>query len=295
MKKSAIIKIDLCGSKDYVDEHKNYEGNIREKLLNELSQFVKGIYPYSDKIYPEGCIYSAQGDCIYIILDRPTVAVRNTIEFMKGWYSNVPALPDCRAVIDYGVINESEDIGKLELLGEPLENTTKMEKHFNAGEIGVTDKVIDKSDNTIVQYIRPIEIDITKSRKINTYIANYEDPRLIQYSSLAHALFIADPPGANIRDKAFEAFLIEAILEKGETGLSLDLFKNWLHNRNIPEPSPFQLERIVDNSKFIDCDDNDIYCYKPSINKKIESVQESFISSQNNAIDHCRFPNYINC
>ena len=286
MKRSAIVKIDLCGSKDYVETHKGYEGNLRENLLNELVEFAKGIYPDSEKAYPDGSLYSAQGDCIYLVLDRPTVAVRCTIEFMKGWCGKVPSLPDCRSVIDYGEIEESKKIGRLELLGEPFENISKMEKEFDAGQIGVTESIIEKSDNTLVQYIRLIRIDVTSIRTISTYLVNYENPRLINDSSLAHALFIADPSSTQIRNRAFEALLIEALTESGQDDLPLDDFFNWLRLRNLPEPSAPQLEYVVKNSKFIKIGTNgSSISWIQDVKIKIQELQNQFSLEQQKAIN----------
>lgn len=189
MQKRAVVKIDICGSTEYIDSKESNEDNVRERLLKELHEFVKGIFPDSDKPYPEGSVYSAQGDSLYIILDRPTVAVLSTIEFMKGWYGKLPALPDCRAVLDYGKIHETRQIKRLELLGEPFENISKIEKYFKDGQIGVTSKIIEESDLTLVQYIRPVRINISAKRSIETYLASYDDPRLIYYSNLARIFY----------------------------------------------------------------------------------------------------------
>lgn len=285
MKRSAIVKIDLCESKEYVDRNKSYEGNIREKLLSELHDFVKGIFPDSDKAYPDGSIYSAQGDCIYIVLDRPTVAVRCSIDFMKGWHGKVPSFPDCRTVIDYGEIEESLKTGKMELLGEPFENINKMEKHFGPGEIGVTESITEKSDSTLVQYIRPMKIAVSSSRSVDTYIVNYENPRLINLSALAHALFIVDPSSSRVRHRAFEALLIEALLGCPNNSFPLNDFNEWLRVRNLPEPSSIQIDNILAHSKFLECDPKNCVCWKKDTVDKIHTLQTQFELEQRRATD----------
>jgi len=284
MDKCVIVKLDLCESKHYVDSQAARENEVRQNLLGKLHDFAKGIFPGADKQYPRGSSYSAQGDCIYIVLERPTVAVRCSIEFMKGWYGNVPALPDCRAVLDYGDIYSSKKTPRLELLGEPFENIAKMEKHFSSGQIGVTEEVVERTDNTLVQFIRPATIEITKKRKINTFLANYEDPRLIKLSSLAHALFIADPSGAEVRQKAVEAMIIESLFEIGDESMSFSRFSEWIRAKQIPEPSPIEFRKIGESSKYLRCDEQGTVCYETDTRTKIQSIQAAFDSAQEKAI-----------
>lgn len=52
---------------------------------------------------------------------------------MKNWYGKVPQLPDCSAILDYGVVGENNTIGRIELLGEPLENISVIEKKLSSG------------------------------------------------------------------------------------------------------------------------------------------------------------------
>ncbi|MFZ5866426.1 MAG: hypothetical protein ACOYXY_11150 [Thermodesulfobacteriota bacterium] len=284
MKGKAVVKIDLCGSKEYVDKHKDADPQIRVKLLNQLQEYARGVFPEADKPYPDGSMHSAQGDAIFLILERPTVALRCAIEFMKGWHGKVPSLPDCRTIIDYGDVKESSETTRLELVGEPFENIDTIEKHFRAGQIGVTDSVIDNSDNTVVQYVSPRTFDVTSTRQITAYLVNYEDPRLMQYSSLAHALFIADASGTHIRNRAFEALLIEALVEASEDEITTPAFLEWLRSRNLPEPSPDQLDSIIAHSKFVKRPANDRVTYRGHTRTTIRSLQAEFNSAQDGAV-----------
>ncbi|MBW2331719.1 MAG: hypothetical protein JRF30_12615 [Deltaproteobacteria bacterium] len=157
-------------------------------------------------------------------------------------------------------------------------------KHFSSGQIGVTEEVVERTDNTLVQFIRPATIEITKKRKINTFLANYEDPRLIKLSSLAHALFIADPSGAEVRQKAVEAMIIESLFEIGDESMSFSRFSEWIRAKQIPEPSPIEFRKIGESSKYLRCDEQGTVCYETDTRTKIQSIQAAFDSAQEKAI-----------
>jgi hypothetical protein len=124
-----IIKIDACGSKDYVTSSSCLDAqDMRTILFTKIANVVKEIYPNTDKEFPEGAIYSGQGDCIYILLDNPDYAIRSTIEFQKKWYEYSTDYPDCRAVIDYDAVIISDAINRKEAISEALENVNLIEK-----------------------------------------------------------------------------------------------------------------------------------------------------------------------
>lgn len=85
-----ILKIDLCGSKEFFDRIRGGEIITRETVLEKMVELVRQIFPHSDKHYPDGSYYSDEGDAIQLAIDKPTVAVRCAIECQKHWYSNYP-------------------------------------------------------------------------------------------------------------------------------------------------------------------------------------------------------------
>lgn len=282
-KSYAVVKIDICGSKEYCEAHSHEHSNVRDYLLSRLSECVNIFYPYSDTSFPDGSFYSAQGDCIYLVLEKSTVALRSTIEFMKEWYSKLPHLPDCRAVIDYGLLDETTNLGRLELVGEVFENISVMEKNFNSGQIGVSFEMANRVDNTLVQFIKPMDIQITGKRQVKTMLANYDDPRLINFSSLAHALFIADPAGTNIRERTFEALIIELISEKKYSSVSFDEIDKFFNSKNCPSPGKIELDRIISLSKYLANENNNVTINEES-KTTIDKVETEFIKSKQETV-----------
>jgi len=247
----AIIKIDLCGSKTYIEQVRGDKDEARTKLLSLLIDKAKSFFPKAADPYPAGSLYSAQGDCIYIVLDKPTVALRSTIEFMKDWFSEVPSLPDCRAIIDFGIIMANSETGRAELLGEPFENISVAEKLFESGQIGVSDLLRKNVDETLVQFIKSRPVQITPKREITFWHVNYENPRLVEDSSLVHALFIASPSGDDVRNRAFETLLIECILENNNSSIPISDAIDWLDSRNCPNPGKTKLLEIIQKSEYL--------------------------------------------
>jgi hypothetical protein len=284
-KRLSLIKIDLCGSKTFADTHKFGESSVRETILSSLAKKAKTFFPYASEAYPKGSLYSAQGDCIYIVLEKPTVALRSTIEFMKDWYSMLPSLPDCRAIIDYGEIIENIEIGRLELLGEPFENISVIEKNYTSGQIGVTEELINNVDETLVQFINKQKVAITSKRNIFIYLVNYENPRLLTESSIVHALFISSPVGDDIRNTVFEAIIIEHLLENENKPINVRDIPVELAKKNCPNPGIPKLEQIVKASQFFDLTPDLYLTINSSQVGKIKKCKDQFDEACQKSLD----------
>ena len=59
-------------------------------------------------------------------------------------------LPDCRAVIDSGLIDESALGARTELISPAFENISVIEPLYAPGEIAVTDPVATRTDRALV-------------------------------------------------------------------------------------------------------------------------------------------------
>jgi len=282
----AVIKIDLCGSKKFVDETSGEKNSIRKNTLKLLVEKVKEVFPYASSAYPEGSLYSAQGDCVYIILEKPTVALRATIEFMKHWYGVLDTSPDCRAVIDYGDLDDTFEIGRLELVGEPFENISVMEKLYQHGEIGCTSELKKNVDETLVQFMNPRSVNITLKRNKTSWRVNYENPRLVNDSSLVHALFISSLAGDDIRNKSFEVILIECIVENAWKSLSIEDLSSWFKKRNIPDPGYPKIRDICNSSNHLSLDEQDRISVNESKIEVINSAKKVFEESRKKALNY---------
>ncbi|NUM42632.1 MAG: hypothetical protein HUU45_13485 [Leptospiraceae bacterium] len=280
----AVVRIDLCGSKSYFDRYGENNETSRVSLLQELIKTVKEIYPHADKSFPEGSLYNSQGDSVSIILDKPTVAVRATIEFMKIWSSKLNTLPDCRTVIDYGEI-QTVGVGiRSDLVGTVFENLSAIEKLYSDGQIGVTESVISQSDRTIVQYTNERAVSISNERKIKIWLANYENPRVIEDSSLVHALFIADPSGDEVRIRTFEALIIECIVENGFSDIKLESVNSYFRRKNCPVPEKTTIEEILKKSKFLKRN-KDFISLREETYERIGDIRKEFQNARQDAID----------
>jgi hypothetical protein len=265
MSKSAVVKIDLCGSKKYMTASKSPDARV--EVLEKLTKHAVDHFPYASNRFPQGSLYNPAGDAIYIILDRPTVALKKTIEFMKSWSSEVPTYPDCRAVIDYNEITEVKVANSLDLVGEIFEDINEIEKLYGAGEIGVTDRIVRYSDTTIVGFIKPVESKIKDIRKVKSWSVNYDNPRTLNMSLVAHALFVASPESAKVRERAIEAIIIDHLISTKNTITIISLI-TYLKKNNYPYISEQFLIEIVLSSKYLKLFENQV-----SIN---EETRESF-------------------
>jgi hypothetical protein len=280
----SVVKIDLCGSKDFI-ERNGTETDIRGSLIKELLEIVYKAFPHSNTKYPDGSLYSIEGDAVYLIISKPTVALRATIEFMKQWYSNVPAFPDCRSVIEYGFLKEIRLANGIELHGEAFENINKIEKVFSSGQIGVTASFTDKCDQTLVQFIRPILEHVTEKRTVETWLVNYDNPRLLQYSNLSHALFIADPSSVDVRDRAIEALIIEAIFDKGSKEISITDLQQAFQKKCCPDPGIIELKALLSRSSYLEESSSGNILLRVGVEENIQRIQMDFEKSRDEAVN----------
>lgn len=276
-----VVKIDLCGSKEFFDRHPT-EANIRKQTLEKLTETVRSIYPDSEEQFPKGSLYDTQGDCVYIILEKPTVALRTTVEFMKSWYALTNQYPDARAVLDAGEIEVTDNAS---LVGQPFENISVVEKEYGRGQIAVTDIVIQTSDKTLLQYINKRYINVTADRRISTWLVNYENPRLLSDSGLVHALFIAAPSGAHVRDTAFEALLIEFLLERHNKPATIEEYNAWLVTRGCPKVAQLIIDVILRKSHYVEKRDEGTLALKDEASTRISSITEKFKKSKEQTLD----------
>lgn len=105
---------------------------FRKQLLEKLLEISRGKFPQSDKKYPSGSYYKAEGDAVYFILEKPTVALRAAIEFMQAWFNakvaDLDRCPDCRIIIDRGDIQSVDTPAGADFVSPAFENIAVAEK-----------------------------------------------------------------------------------------------------------------------------------------------------------------------
>jgi len=277
--KKVVVKIDICGSKGWCETNRLKYDDPRATLVEKLIETCKCIFPESDRYYPDGSLYKVEGDSIYFLLDKPTVGLRAAINFARTWAGMIPTLPDSRVVIDYGDISDVEAAGKKEVLGVPFENISKIEKDFREGEIGVTENFVKHVDETVVQFISRGIVRVSDQREIAINIANYENPRLLNDSTIVHALFIANPTATEVRIKSFEALLLE-FLYKSQKVQPLKEINRWLDEHDCPTINSTILKDVVDRSEYLEIDQVGNVRSKETIHSKIDEIKSHFESAK---------------
>lgn len=153
---ATIVKIDLVGSKSVSAAHQLKNPAIRKQLLEKLIEISKSRFPQSDQKFPAGSFYKAEGDAAYFILDKPTVALRATIEFMQSWFNvRLPDLekcPDCRIMIDRGDIQTVDTPAGDDFVSAAFENIAVAEKGLQGGGIYASSDVVENCDRTLARF-----------------------------------------------------------------------------------------------------------------------------------------------
>ena len=245
-----IVTLDLCKSKEFFAKNR-HRPDVRRKTLSQLLARSATVFPNSDKHYPDGSRYATQGDCVYYILGDATIAVRCTIDFLREWASMSEHLPDCRAIIDDGPLDESTHASRTDLISSAFDNISVIEKHYGPGEIGVTDAVANMTDGSLVNFIRQQET-VTSGARIVSWLANYENPRLLHDSSLVHALFVASSNSTTVRDRTYEAIIVECVMERVDGKASPQQLHDALKEKQCPTISDDYLIELVTKSDYLD-------------------------------------------
>ncbi|HEY2466761.1 MAG TPA: hypothetical protein VGI45_02815 [Terracidiphilus sp.] len=251
---ATIVKIDLVGSKTVSAANQLKNPAIRKQLLEKLIEISRSKFPQSDQKYPAGSYYKAEGDAVYFILDKPTVALRAAIEFMQGWFNvRLPDLdrcPDCRIIIDRGDIQTVATPAGDDFVSAAFENIAVAEKGLQGGSIYASLDVVANCDKTLARFVSYSSVQPRSNEKIEIYRVEFLDPRTTDDSSLLHALFIAHPKSQAARDRILELFILQYLLEKN----SLDDFKDfnrWAANRSYPALPLQKLKQLCDESTYL--------------------------------------------
>ena len=207
---------------------------IRKLLAEKLKEIAMERFPYSDKKYPQGSFYKAEGDAVYFILEKPTVSIRSAIEFMTEWYQRgiKQSFPESKIIIHRGRIDNISVPGGEDIVGKVFEDISVIEKTLDEGKIYATEDVVRNSDITISKFVDYGKRQVAPDNYIRIFYVAFSDPRTFENDALAHLLFVARKESAEIRTRIIGFFLMEYLMENGESGKWVNL-KNGQSQKDI--------------------------------------------------------------
>ncbi len=283
-----VVKIDICRSKAFAARNEPLNPLIRTEALKKLLKVSQPAFPGSEDQFPTGSFYKADGDAVFYLIDKSSVALRGAIEFMQSWYQQgVPEYPECRVFIDRGFIDTTDVAGRTELTGRVFENIAIFEKGNEEGRIYLTEEVVDKCDQTMAKFAVHGTYPRPPNGRIKVYYVDYLDPRTVADSSLIHALFVANPKSIEARSRLYELFLVEYLLEKKEL-CDLPEFVSWARGKNYPLPPSRELHELLSTSSLILTDptaDPPKYRIKPDVAEDIDKAKRDFRQAQDECVN----------
>jgi hypothetical protein len=246
-----VVKIDLCSSKKFARSREAEDPVVRRAALETLLSVANASFPAADLKYPQGSFYKADGDAVSYLIEKPSVALRGAIEFMQNWFHEaMPQYPECRVFIDRGHVDSVGAPGGAELVGKPFENISVFEKGVDEGRIYLSQAVLDSCDQTMAKFVYYQTYAPRSGEILKVYYVDFDDPRTVEDTSLIHALFIAHKEAGAARERLFELFALEFLLERSHLR-DLDELQNWAQARNYPMATREQLREILERSPLI--------------------------------------------
>ena len=243
-----VVKIDLCGSKTYAAQREAANPTVRTDALKRLLTASQASFPNATAAYPSGSFHKAEGDAVYYVLEKPSVALRGAIEFMQLWFNETYVdLPDCRVFLDRSSIDVLEVVGRTELTGRAFENISLIEKGRPEGRIYVSRGVVDAVDSTMARFGFIETLEVRTGESLGLFCVDFDDPRTVRDTSLVHALFVAHPRADEARERIFELFLFEYLLEANEMR-TIQEFSIWARAKDYSLPSNDHLMALLKRS-----------------------------------------------
>jgi len=282
-----VVKIDLCKSKLFSKERELEFPEIRKVLAEKLKKIAEENFPSSKKKYPEGSFYKVEGDAVYFILEKPTVAIRSSIEFMKAWYyyGLKEKFPECKILIHRGKIDKIDVPEGIDFVGEVFEHISVIEKTLDEGKIYVTQGVKENADATISKFVSYGVRKVT-NKNINLFYIAFSDPRTFENDALAHLLFVAHEGAKETRNKIICFFLIEYLIENGELS-DLSKFDKWSRSKEYSTLPQMEITQLLSNENLFEKERiQDVITYRLRGGQliKIKKAQEDYEASAKQAV-----------
>lgn len=281
--KKTLVKVDLVGSTSFFNKIIDGSAWTLERVISELQDAVKKIFPDASTFVPQGSFVRAEGDAVLLAIDKPTVALRCAIELQKFWAGHRTKIPDIRVIIHSGELSISYDIaGHVALTGLPLAKVAKMEKMFSSGDIGITSEVKSAVDSSIFSFRRGP--DLVDNEVSETWRVIFNDPRLLRDSAIAHAFFIANPESDRIRERAVEALIVDILLAKTPNKASQSEINDCFKAQGLPRlPSQYLID-ITNKSSSLEMID-ELLCLRTGAVNKINEYSKILERNKMEAVE----------
>ena len=278
-----VVKIDLCGSKEFARSREQSNPAIRSAALNALLEISKRMFPNSGDAFPGGSFLKADGDAVTYVLEKSSVALRASVEFMQTWFhEGMPQFPECRVFIDRGYVEIVQVPGKTELTGRPFENISTFEKEVEEGKVYLTRDVVDNCDQTMAKFVFHSQHTPRQGETLRVFWVDFLDPRTVSDSSMIHALFVAHPKSSEARERLYELFLAEYLVEKNQIS-DVSEVTSWGRLKGYPLPTADKLELVLKDSGMVVselADQKPVYRVKPEVLQQIAEAKAEFRVAQ---------------
>jgi hypothetical protein len=198
----------------------------------------------------------------------------------------MPSYPECRVFVDRGHIENVSAPGGNELVGRPFESISVFEKGVDDGRIYLSQTVLDSCDQTMAKFVYYRTYNLPSRASFKVYYIDFNDPRTVEDTSLIHALFIANKEAHEARERLFELFALEFMLNLGQIE-DIDELLKWAQAKNYPMPMREQLQQILERSPMIAHalkDGHTVYSLDAEARTTLQASKEEFCKAQTDCI-----------
>lgn len=289
--RKVVIKISLISQPRAMYTAPSLDSGLSfVETCHQLKTQLKLLFPDAEDEFPTGSLHSPSAGEFLVLVDKPTVALRSSIEFLKSWASRVPTLPDCNVAIDYGDVHAEDWSRSLALEGSPISTVVNLASALQSGQIAVTETIKNRSDSTLVTF-RAAGTIPSGPQEERYYFVIYEDPRILQDTGLAHAIFIADQSAQAPRNKTIQALAIAKLLEHELDLVTYETLRDWLADAGFPRIAAATLREILQGSHYLaeERSDNRVgITIRPEARIKLETYRSEYEDAKRAAISEVR-------
>jgi hypothetical protein len=224
------------------------ESDAAHEAFRRLGEILIDVFPYGTETYPTGSFVSSELPNLSFALKKGSVAIRHAVQAIQLWETQrQPTDPDIAIAID---LVKDSDVSN-------LINRSTLESYYTIREHTPIRPGVVVASRQLTQDIDKSMMRFRWAQKIGEneyYYVDFLNPATIDDSSIAHALFIAQPDSASVRNRAVELLLVDYCVENGSIRAFSHLSR-WAHDKSYPLPPESALKEILRLSAFFESDD----------------------------------------